>query len=115
MAACHPALGQRRLQNEPARSLFGPAKWRLLDDLIGARAVAQFLQPLRKRFCRGRAKPGYKFTSPHSITSSAPASSDGGMFRPSARAVLRLMTSSNLVGCWMGRSAGLAPRRIRPR
>ena len=27
-------------------------------------------------------------------------------------AVLRLMTSSNLVGCWTGRSAGLAPFRI---
>ena len=27
-------------------------------------------------------------------------------------AVLRLMTSSNLVGCSIGRSAGFAPRRI---
>ena len=35
----------------------------------------------------------------HSITSSARASSVGGMVRPSALAVLRLMTSSNLVGC----------------
>src|SRR6516225_7525298 len=37
--------------------------------------------------------------APHSITSSARASSVGGMVRPSALAVLRLMTSSNLVGC----------------
>ncbi len=31
-----------------------------------------------------------------------------------AFAVLRLTTSSNLVGCWTGRSAGLAPLRIFP-
>ena len=37
-----------------------------------------------------------------------------GTARPSALAVLRLMTSSNLVGCWTGRSAGLAPLRIFP-
>ena len=34
--------------------------------------------------------------------------------RPSALAVLRLMTSSNLVGCTTGRSAGFAPLRMRP-
>src|SRR5207253_1833377 len=34
-----------------------------------------------------------------------------GIVRPSAFAVLRLMTSSNLVGCSTGRSAGLAPFR----
>ena len=32
--------------------------------------------------------------------------------RPSALAVLRLITSSNFVGCSTGRSAGLAPFRI---
>ena len=35
----------------------------------------------------------------HSITSSARSSSDRGIARPSAFAVLRLITSSNLVGC----------------
>src|SRR5262249_10967025 len=45
----------------------------------------------------------------HSITSSARASSVSGTTRPSALAVLRLTTSSNLVGCSMGRSAGFAP------
>src|SRR6516164_113825 len=35
----------------------------------------------------------------HSITSSARASSIGGMVRPSALAVVRLMMRSNLVGC----------------
>src|SRR5262249_19023215 len=43
-----------------------------------------------------------KLAAPHSITSSARASSVGGRSRPSALAVLRLITSSNLVDCWTG-------------
>jgi hypothetical protein len=50
----------------------------------------------------------------HSITSSARASSVSGIWRPSALAVLRLMTISNLVGCTTGNSAGLTPLRILP-
>ena len=50
----------------------------------------------------------------HWITSSAPAISERGTVRPSALAVLRLMTSSNLVVRSIGRSAGLSPLRIRP-
>src|SRR5262245_24845741 len=50
----------------------------------------------------------------HSITSSARASRDGGTSRPSALAVLRLITSSNLVGCMIGKSFGFSPARIRP-
>ena len=49
----------------------------------------------------------------HSITSSARARSEGGTSRPSALAVFRLMTSSNLVGCSIGSSDGLAPFAIR--
>src|SRR6476659_2383708 len=45
----------------------------------------------------------------HSITSSARPSSIGGTSMPSALAVLRLITNSNLVGCSTGRSAGLTP------
>src|SRR5829696_4250138 len=48
----------------------------------------------------------------YSITSSARARSVGGMVRLSPRAVLRLMRNSNLVGCSIGTSAGLAPLRI---
>src|SRR4051812_28406320 len=48
----------------------------------------------------------------HSITSSARASSVGETVRPRARAVIRLMTKSNFVGCSIGRSAGFAPRKI---
>jgi hypothetical protein len=49
----------------------------------------------------------------HWITSSARASTAGGIVTPRAFAVLRLITNSNLVGCSMGRSPGLAPLRIR--
>jgi hypothetical protein len=49
----------------------------------------------------------------HSITSSARASTVAGMLRPSAFAVLRLITSSYLVGACTGRSAGFSPLRMR--
>jgi len=49
----------------------------------------------------------------HSITSSARASTVAGMSRPSALAVLRLITSSNLVDACTGRSAGFSPLRMR--
>src|SRR5262249_37013317 len=48
----------------------------------------------------------------HSITASARVSIIGGSSRPIAFAVLRLITSSNLVACSIGRSAGLVPLRI---
>jgi hypothetical protein len=44
----------------------------------------------------------------YSITSSALASSDGGTVRPNMRAVVLLMTSSNLVDCTTGKSPGFA-------
>ena len=49
----------------------------------------------------------------HSITSSAIASSVFGTVRPSVLAVLRLITSSNLVGWVTGKSDGLVPLRMR--
>src|SRR5262249_16034666 len=50
----------------------------------------------------------------NSITSSARASSVGGMSRPSALAVLRLTANSNFVGSITGRSPGYSPLRMRP-
>jgi len=50
----------------------------------------------------------------HSMTSSARARIDGGTVMPRASAVFKLTTSSKVVGCWTGRSAGFAPLRIRP-
>ena len=49
----------------------------------------------------------------YSITSSARASTLCGTLRPSALAVLRLITRSYLVGACTGRSAGFSPLRMR--
>src|SRR5262245_16730134 len=49
----------------------------------------------------------------HWITRSARSTSDCGTRSPSAVAVFTLMTRSILVGCSTGRSAGLAPFRMR--
>src|SRR3974390_1977923 len=49
----------------------------------------------------------------YSIKSSARDSSDCGTDRPSALAVLRLITSSYLVGACTGMSAGFSPLRMR--
>src|SRR5262249_51335752 len=49
----------------------------------------------------------------HSITSSARASRVSGTVRPSALAVVRLITNSYLVGACTGSSAGLSPLRMR--
>jgi hypothetical protein len=48
----------------------------------------------------------------HSITSSAVASNTGGTEMPSAAAVFKLITKSNLSGRRIGKSLGLAPCRI---
>jgi hypothetical protein len=53
-------------------------------------------------------------TTHYSMTSSARPSSATGTSTPSALAVLRLITSSTLVTCCTGRSAGFSPFRIRP-
>src|SRR5262245_10490155 len=49
----------------------------------------------------------------HSITSSARANKVAGTSKPSAFAVLRLITSSHFVGCCTGKSDGFSPLRIR--
>ena len=53
------------------------------------------------------------FARLHSITSSARASKVCGTAIPSALAVLRLITSSYLVGACTGRPAGFSPLRMR--
>ena len=72
------------------------------------------LRTRRERLCRRAADKRDELAAFHSITSSASASSLSGIWRPSAFAVLRLITSSNLVGCTTGRSAGFSPLRMRP-
>ena len=86
--------------------------WPRTDDF---RSIPMNRRRYRASACLECAKNGlmrHNKLHLYSITSSAPASSVGGTVRPSALAALRLMTSSNLVGCWTGKSAGWAPLRI---
>src|SRR5262249_56432816 len=72
------------------------------------------LSARRERPCCRAAEQHDELAPPHhSITSSARASSVDGTSRRSARAVLRLIASTNLVACITGRSAGCAPFRMR--
>jgi hypothetical protein len=91
----HVALGQVRHHGDPAHAI-------------------ALLRPRRNRPCRRAAEKRDELAPLHSITSSAIASTPGGMVRPSALAVLTLMANSNLVGCATGKSAGFSPLRIRP-
>src|SRR5262249_16709791 len=73
------------------------------------------LRSRRERPRRRRAADeSHELAALHSITSSAIASSLSGIWRLSAFAALRLITSSNFVGCNTGKSAGLVPLRILP-
>src|SRR5262249_4790754 len=74
------------------------------------------LRPSRERPRDSRATEERDELAPpdHSITSSARASRVGGTSRRSILAVGWLMTSSNLLACTTGRSAGFSPLRMRP-
>src|SRR5262245_22227730 len=61
---------------------------------------------------RRAADPCDERTPGHSMTSSARARSECGTVRPRALAVVRLITSSILVGCSTGSSPGFVPRKI---
>src|SRR5262245_9952970 len=99
-------------QHLGGRSLLLPrlgelARTRLKLLLKLARVRLELLIRCRTHAGRLRLRPF------HSITSSARASTVAGKARPSAFAVLRLMTSSYLVGACTGRSAGFSPLRMR--
>src|SRR5262249_3265472 len=80
--------------------------------------AANTLRLLRARRERPRgsraAEQRDELAALHSITSSATSSRSRGISRLRNLAVLRLMTNSYLIGCSMGRSAGLAPFKILP-
>ena len=67
---------------------------------------------LMTRWANFRLMHRSKWHRSYSITSSARARTFGGISRPSASAVLRFTTSSNRVGCSIGRSPGLEPVSI---
>src|SRR5262249_58990107 len=66
----------------------------------------RLLRARRERPRRRTAEQRDELAAFHSITSSARASTAAGISRPSALAVLRLITSSYLVGACTGKSAG---------
>ena len=78
----------------------------------GNQRQRRLLRARRQWPCRRGAEQRYDLAPPHSTTRLASASRFGGTSSPSAFAVLRLRTSSNFVGCMIGRSAGLAPFNI---
>src|SRR5262249_46569297 len=81
--------------------------------------ISDYRHPLRvrrERRRRGRrtAEQRDEVAPLHSITSSAAASSLSGTVRPSILAVEALITSSNLLDCTTGKSAGFGLLRMRP-
>ena len=72
----------------------------------------RLLRPRHHRPHRHSPDQRYELPPPHSITSSARASSVGAIARPSALTVRMLITNSKRVGCSTGRSPALAPLRI---
>src|SRR5262249_49368999 len=71
------------------------------------------LRPRHQRRCRRAAKQRDELAPLHSITSSAATSSLSGTVSRKILAVWALMTSSNLVDCKTGKSAGFVPFRMR--
>src|SRR5262249_21176602 len=106
----------------PARVLaFVPAERTRLGGLPFApspdkvTSSAQSLVPLPVGPAKDRAiltEPHDELAPRHSITSSARTRSVGGTAQPRALPAFRLIMNSNLTGCSIGRSPGLAPLRI---
>ena len=96
------ALGQKRT-SEHVQSMSA------LPPTADIGTEAQNVRYVPKADVSNRSKAGS-----YSITSSVVASSDDGTVRPRMRAVSTLMTSSNLVACTTGKSAGFSPLRMRP-
>src|SRR5262245_54850978 len=93
----------------------GGLAWRAADAELYGRSIACLLAPAaRGHAAEQRDERAALDLRAHSITSSAATCSVGGTVRPSALAVLRFITHSNLVGCKTGKSAGFSPLRIRP-
>src|SRR6516164_9524801 len=104
-----------RLKSLPKRSDAGLLLGIMLGKCVQKHDPPHSLRLLRVRRERPRSRAAEQRderAALHSITSSARASSVGGISRPRAFAVVMFMMRSNLVGCSTGMSAGFAPRRI---
>ena len=113
VAADGPAQERQPLQERPNAGLIFQVVRGCRQQHANAPHALALLRASHHRPGRRAAEQRDELAPPHSITSSARASSVGGTSRPSALAVLRLMTSSYLVGACTGRSAGFSPLRMR--
>src|SRR5262245_16357374 len=82
-------------------------------SLLSSLAVVDFACLARGLSGRRAAEKLDELAAPHSIALSARTKNVSEIARSSVLAVLRLTMSSNFVGCSIGRSAGLAPLRMR--
>ena len=111
LSRCPPGAGREACRSERRREALLDWERKLAE--IKARYEKMhkdFEERCRASIARATAQTADKGS--YSISSSARTSTDGGIVRPRALAVLRLMTNANLVGRSTGRSAGFAPRRI---
>ena len=110
MMACYCRVSTRRQKTDSQKAdilhwLTGNA----VTPMVCPRIVSTDLDAL---ICKIHLALGVPGVAAQRMTSVAWKRSVGGMVRPSAWAVLRLITSSNVVGCSIGRSVGLMPLRI---
>src|SRR5262249_43341836 len=116
-ASLHLHAFEHAIPSAHQRMLSEPVLWKAA---MQARPSMSAAPALLLRACSerprgsGAANERYERAAVHSITSSARASSLGGISMPNAFAVARLMTRSNLVPRSTGRSPGFSPLRIRP-
>ena len=104
VVAYHAALGRATIHQVAARTLAVISFERRVEALmpfIVAYPVISFLRRCAYTMKRGERTTEQRdeLAASHSITSSARASSVMGGFRLSAFAALRLIASSNLIGC----------------
>src|SRR5262249_46145568 len=114
LAAIGPTQARKRLTERRVATLLFRIIFVASHEHADAPHAVALLRPRRGRPSRRAAEERDELPSSNdSITSAARSRIDGGMARPSAVAVLRFTTISNLVGNCTGRSPGFSPRRIR--
>ena len=97
----------RKRSPELVGALYGPPRSRIVPP-----AKTQPRPPL-SQLSTARHRSVLNCAPFHSITPSAPTSSEAGAVRSSAIAVLRVTTISYFTGACTGRSAGFSPLRMR--
>src|SRR6516164_4466856 len=115
VTADRPARFLQPLQERrETRLSFRVVRGEIHEHADAAHALALLRACDERPRCRRAAEERDEVPPVHSITSSTATSSLSGTVRPSILAVEALMTSSNLLDCTTGKSAGFAPLRMRP-